>query len=75
MSRNKLLLAAFVLAVAVAAFITSSQAVAYDDAALVPDCDCTIHNYPSPGDTLHGVRKSGECFADPCATDVEMELE
>lgn len=35
---------------------------------LVPDCDCTVHNWPNPGDSLPGLRVDGECFLDPCAS-------
>jgi hypothetical protein len=37
----------------------------------VPDCDCTVHNWPNPGDKNPGIRVDGECYLDPCATDIE----
>lgn len=76
MKRRKLFLALVVVFAFVVAALTTGTLSAYDEnsAAMVPDCDCTIHNYPKPGDTLHGKRdEKGECFATPCATEVEVE--
>lgn len=70
MPKKKLVLAVVLVAALVAGFLVSSGG-AFAAKAMVPDCNCTIHNYPEPGDTLHGVRVNGECFADPCATSVE----
>jgi len=58
--------------VAIALVGTGGNAATADSGfVMVPDCNCTVNNYPNPGDTLHGVRVDGECFADPCATSVE----
>lgn len=68
MMTKKRVLAAVLVVACVGGFFVGSSNAASSAAEMVPDCNCTIHNYPNPGDTLHGVRKDGECFADPCAT-------
>lgn len=37
--------------------------------AAVPECDCTVHNFPEPGKSTPAVRDEwGECQLDPCAS-------
>ena len=37
--------------------------------AAVPDCNCSVYNYPNPGNgPIPGVRVDGNCYLDPCGS-------
>lgn len=37
-------------------------------AAAVPECNCTVVNYPSPGNYTPGLRVDGDCYLEPCGS-------
>lgn len=37
-------------------------------ALLVPDCNCTVNNWPNPGQSAPGLRVDGLCYLDPCGS-------
>ena len=62
---NKKNLIRYVIGMGIASvwvFVASNTALA------VPECDCTVYNYPEPGDDLPGLIVGGECFLDPCSS-------
>jgi hypothetical protein len=74
MNTKKLVRGAAIVVILAGAFVVGNSAASTLTAGeLVPDCDCTVHNWPNPGDEKPGVRVDGECFLDPCATEIETE--
>ncbi len=72
MNTKKLLRRVVGVAALVAAFVVGTDLASTLKAReMVPECDCTVHNYPKPGDSLPGVRVNGECFLDPCGTKMD----